>query len=138
MPTENRVTEVRSVRREDGREERIFTFKATQLIWLMFGILEALIALRIGLKLIAANPASLIVAMIYGFTDLFLFPFQGMTISPSFNGMVLEISSLIAMVVYALIAWAIERLIWVLFYRPRGPVDVVTETRTDDEHHPYP
>src|SRR5512133_1339558 len=131
MPTENRVTEVRSVRREAGREERIFTFKATQLVWLMFGILEALIALRIGLKLIAANPASLIVAMIYGFTDLFLFPFQGMTVTPSYNGMVLEISSLIAMVVYALIAWAIERLVWVLFYRPRGPVDVVTETRTD-------
>lgn len=138
MPTENRITEVRTVQRERGREDRVLTFKATQLVWLMFGILEALIALRIGLKLIAANPASLIVSMIYGFTDLFLFPFQGMTIAPSYNGMVLEIPSLIAMVIYALIAWAIERIIWVVFYRPRGPVEAVTETRTNDEHTPYP
>jgi hypothetical protein len=26
----------------------------------------------------------------------------------------------IAMLVYALIAWALERAIWVVFYRPRG------------------
>lgn len=138
MASDNRITEVRSVRRDPGSEQRVFTFKLTQLVWLIFGILEALIALRIGLKLIAANPASLIVAMVYGFTDLFLFPFQGMTITPAFNGMVLEISSLIAMVVYALIAWAIERIIWVIFYRPRGPVEAITETRTDDQHTPYP
>jgi len=68
------MTEVRSVQREPEREQRIFTFKATQLVWLLFGILETLIALRIGLKLIATNPDSLIVAMIYGFTTLFLFP----------------------------------------------------------------
>jgi hypothetical protein len=138
MPNEHRITEVRSIQQESGQEQRIFTFKATQIVWLIFGILEVLIALRIGLKLIAANPGSLIVAMIYGFTDLFLFPFQGMTISPSFGGMVLEIPSMIAMVVYALIAWAIERLIWVIFYRPRGPVEAVTQTTTNDEHTHYP
>jgi hypothetical protein len=45
--------------------------------------------------------------------------------------MVLEISSVIAMLVYGLIAWALERTIWVLFYRPRGPVD--TRTTTTDQ-----
>jgi hypothetical protein len=38
--------------------------------------------------------------------------------------MVLEISSIIAMIVYLLIAWALERIVYVLFYRPRGPVSV--------------
>ena len=56
MSNENRVSEVRTSQNEPEREQRIFTFKATQLIWLLFGILEALIALRIGLKLIGANP----------------------------------------------------------------------------------
>lgn len=28
------------------------------------------------------------------------------------------------MVVYLLIAWALERIVYVLFYRPRGPVSV--------------
>jgi hypothetical protein len=45
--------------------------------------------------------------------------------------MVLEIPTLIAMLVYGLIGWAIERIIWVIFYRPRGPV---TQTTTTDQH----
>jgi hypothetical protein len=38
--------------------------------------------------------------------------------------MVLEISSIIAMIVYFLIGWALERIVYVIFYRPRGPVSV--------------
>jgi len=126
--SEQRVSEVRTTQKEPERERRIFTVKATQLVWLLFGILEALIALRIGLKLIGANPASPIAEFIYGFTSLFLLPFAGLTATPSAGGMVLEISSVIAMLVYALIAWALERTIWVIFYRPRGPVDTRTTT----------
>jgi hypothetical protein len=36
------------------------------------------------------------------------------------------------MLVYALVAWAVERLIWVIFYRPRGAVEGVTKTTTID------
>jgi len=127
---DNKVSEVQTTQREPERERRIFTFKATQVVWLVFGILEALIALRIGLKLIGANPASPIAVLLYGFTDLFLFPFAGLIGTPAAGGMVLEVTSLIAMVVYALIAWAIERIIFVIFYRPRGPV---TQTTTTDQ-----
>ncbi|MHB8778865.1 MAG: hypothetical protein ACYC6R_14070 [Anaerolineales bacterium] len=134
MPNENRVSESRTSQTEPGREQRIFTFKATQLVWLFFGILEAMIALRIGLKLIGANPDSPIVALIYGFTYLFLFPFEGMTATPSAGGMVLELSSLFAMAIYALIAWAVERTVWVIFYRPRGPIVAVTETSSSENH----
>jgi hypothetical protein len=131
----DRITEVRSVQREPEREQRIFTFKVTQLIWLFLGILEALIALRIGLKLIGANPESPIVALIYGLTFLFLFPFEGMITTPtSAGGMVLELSSFFAMLIYALIAWAVERIVWVLFYRPRGPVVDTTQTTTSERH----
>lgn len=130
----NRISEVQTTQKEPERERRIFTFKATQLVWLLFGILEALIALRIGLKLIGANPASPIAVFIYGFTSLFLFPFTGLTGTPAAGGMVLEISSVIAMVVYALIAWALERIVWLIFYRPRGPVVGVTQTTTTDQH----
>jgi len=130
----DRMTEVKSVQQEPEREQRIFTFKMTQLIWLFLGILEVLIALRIGLKLIGANPDSPIVALIYGFTYLFLFPFEGMTATPAAGGMVLELSSLFAMLIYALIGWAVERTVWVLFYRPRGPVVGVTETTTSERH----
>lgn len=129
--TNNRISEVQTTQKEPERERRIFTFKATQLVWLFLGILEGLLALRFVLKLIAANPDSPISVFIYGFTDLFLLPFSGLTATPSAGGMVLELSTLIAMVVYGLIAWAIERIIWVIFYRPRGPA---TQTTTTDQH----
>ena len=119
--TNKRITEVQTTQQEPDRERRFLTFKATQLVGLLFGILEALIALRVGLKLIGANPGSPIAVFIYGFTDLFLFPFRGLMGTPTAGNMVLEISSVIAMVVYALIAWALERIIWVIFYRPLSP-----------------
>jgi hypothetical protein len=41
----------------------------------------------------------------------------------------LEVSSLIAMVAYALLFWGIERLVWVVLYRPReAPVSVTQRT----------
>jgi hypothetical protein len=132
--TNERMTEVKSVQQEPEREQRIFSFKITQLIWLALGILEGLIALRIGLKLIGANPDSPIVSLIYGFTYIFLFPFEGMTATPAAGSMVLELSSLFAMVIYALIAWAVERIIWLLLYRPRGPVVGTTQTTSSERH----
>lgn len=134
MSNDSRMTEVSSTQREPGRTQRILTFKATQLIWLLLGILEALIALRIGLKLIGANPESPIVTLIYGFTSLFLFPFTGLIGSPTAGSMELELSSMFAMLVYALIAWAVERTVWLVFYRPRGPMVGVTETTTSQRH----
>jgi len=134
MSNDNRVSAVRTSQNEPGQEQRLFGFKVTQLIWLLFGILEALIALRIGLKLIGANPDSPIVALIYGFTYLFLFPFEGLVASPISGIMVLELSSMFAMLVYGLIAWAAERTVWLIFYRPRGAVVAVTETTTSENH----
>jgi hypothetical protein len=132
--TDNRTSEVRTTQKEPERERRIFTFKATQLVWLLFGILEAMIALRIGLKLIGANPDSPIVTFIYGFTSLFLYPFKDLIGSPTTGNMVLELSSMFAMLIYGLIAWVLERTIWLIFYRPRGPVVGVTQTTTTDQH----
>lgn len=134
MSNDNRVSEVRTSQNEPEREQRIFTFKASQLIWLAFGILEGLIILRIGLKLIGANPESPVVTLIYGITGLFLIPFAGLIGSPTLGGMELEISSMFAVVVYALISVALERLVWLIFYRPRGPVVAVTETTTSENH----
>jgi len=131
MPNDRRK-EIRSLQQESDREERIFTFKVIQWIWLLLSILETLIALRIGLKLIAANPANPIVALIYGFTYLFLFPFASMIASPSSGSTVLELSSVFAMLAYALIAWAVERTVWLLFYRPRWPRVGTTQTTTTE------
>lgn len=98
-------------------EYREAVYKATQFIWLLFGGLEALIGIRVILMLIGANPANAFTAFVYQLSELFLWPFRNIVGNPAFQNYVLEITSLIAMIVYALIAWAIVRLIWVLFYR---------------------
>lgn len=116
--------EVRTTRHEEGREQRFATFKATQLIWLLLGLLETALALRVLFKLIAVNAANPFAALLYNVTDFFVAPFASLVGAPTFNGMVLEISTIIAMIVYLLIAWAIERIVYVLFYRPRGQVSV--------------
>lgn len=117
-----RREEVTVVREEDaeleerivenvGAERRAVMNKVTNFIWLLAGILEGLLGLRFMLKLIAANPNAPFVSLVYRVTDLFLWPFAGITVTPSANGMVLEISSLIAMFVYALAFWIIVRLL---------------------------
>lgn len=103
----------------DVQQSRVITFKATQLIWLLLGILEALLGLRIFLKLIGANPVNPFAAFLYKLTELFVFPFAGLTSTPAVGNMVLEISTLIAMLVYGLIGWVAERLVWLIFYKQR-------------------
>ena len=134
MSIDNKVSKVRTSQSEPERAQRTFTFKATQLVWLVFGIIETMIALRVGLKLVAANPDSPIVSFIYGFTNLFLSPFAGLIGSPSNGNMVLELSSVFAILIYGLIAWVVERIVWLIFYRSRGPVVAVTETVTSEQH----
>jgi hypothetical protein len=116
--------EVRTVEHEAGQEQRIATFKATQIIWLLLGLLEAVIALRVVFKLMGVNAANPFATLLYKVTDLLVAPFASLIGAPASGGMVLEISSIIAMIIYLLIAWALERIVYVLFYRPRGPVSI--------------
>jgi uncharacterized protein with PQ loop repeat len=113
--------------------QRMVVGRVAALIWLMFGILVASIGLRVALKLIAANAANPFAGMLYAFTDLFLRPFSGLTITPSAQGMVLEIPAIIAMFVYALIGWVIVRLVWLVFYHPAA-----RSVRTVEQEQDYP
>ena len=115
--------------------QRVFTWKLTQLIWLAFGLLEALIGLRVVLRLIAANPGNPFARLVYDMSYIFVWPFLGLTRTPSANGAVLEISSLIGMFVYALVAWAMVQLVWIVFDRPRGTT-VVRDTTVVDQTMP--
>jgi YggT family protein len=127
--------DVQTTQHEEGRQQRLITFKVTQLIWLLLGIFEAVLALRVMFKLIGVNPENTFAAFLYGVTRIFVAPFATLTSAPSAGGMILEISTFIAMIVYLLIAWAIERIVFVAFYRPRG--NVSTRQTIIDESSPH-
>lgn len=116
---------------EDGQEQRLKTFKGTQLIWWLFGLLEAMLALRFIFKLIGVNAANSFASLLYVVTDFFLKPFSSLTGTPAASGMVFEFSTLLAMIIYGLIGWGLERLVNVLFYRPRGSMSTNQTTITD-------
>lgn len=114
-----------------GAERRQTAHRLAQTIWLLFGVLEAAIGLRVFLKLIAANPNNIFAQFVYSVTDLFLWPFAGLTMSPSVGGFTLEIPAVIAMVVYAIAAWVLARLVWIILARPGSRSVIVSESRRD-------
>jgi hypothetical protein len=115
LPPVNSGERRQRVVRDAAAESRLQAAKAAEVVWLLVGLLEGLLGLRLLLKLIAANPANAFASLVYGVTDFFLAPFFGITGSPSADGVVLEIPTLIAMLVYLLAAWALVKLIWVVF-----------------------
>jgi YggT family protein len=87
-----------------------------QIITLIFVVLELAILFRVGLKLIAANPANPFAQFMYQMTGPFLAPFAGLTVTPTVDGSILEIPALVAMAAYSVLYVLIIRIMWVIFY----------------------
>jgi hypothetical protein len=87
-------------------------------IYFLFGILEILLAFRLIFKLTGANSVSAFVSMIYSITGIFIVPFEGIFRRGYTQGIettsVLEPSTLVAIVVYAILAWGIVKLVKIL------------------------
>ncbi len=114
-----------------GAAQRQNVIRVVQFIWLVFGILLALLGLRFFLLLIAANPENPFTRLVYNFTDLFMWPFAGLTSTPSAGGMVLEIPAIIAMIVYALLAWVLTSIVRIVFARSTARNVSVYERRRE-------
>ena len=80
-------------------------------VYLALGIVVGLIIIRVILKALAANTHAGFTRFVYGFTQPLVTPFQGIFATHrTSNGSVFEFSSVVAIVVYALVAWVIVRL----------------------------
>lgn len=87
-------------------------FRGTQIVWYILGIIETLLAFRFILKLLAANPSSGFVSFIYGITQPLVQPFISVFKTNVIEGSVFEWVTLLAMLVYWLIAIGIIRLLF--------------------------
>jgi hypothetical protein len=89
--------------------------KTKRVIYYILGTLEVLFALRLMFKILGANTASPFISIMYSITNLFLTPFKGIFRTAVTQGIemesVLEPALIIAMIVYALLAWGIVKLI---------------------------
>ena len=84
-------------------------------IWLLLGVVETLLAFRFVLKLFGANPESGFTSFVYAVSSPFTAPFRGIFSTPTTDGdvttAVFETSTLVAMVVYAVVVWGLIKLV---------------------------
>ncbi len=87
--------------------------KAAQVIYYVAGVVETVLLFRFAFKLFAANSANTFVSFINDLTAPLIAPFQGIFATPREGVAVFESATVIAMIVYAVIAYIIARLFFV-------------------------
>ena len=113
-------------------ERRRRAYKVLETIYVLFGLIEALIAIRVVLRALGANPSAGFAQFIYGVTAPLLAPFVGLFADPQVGDGVIELHALTALFVYALLAWLIGKLFWLLLGETRSVVKTVI--RSVDTH----
>ena len=83
---------------------------ARNIVVVIFSIIEVILAFRLVFKLLGANPNNFFVNAIYAITQFFVGIFEGIFPRAATSGMVFEPATLIAIIVVALIAWIITKL----------------------------
>lgn len=92
---------------------------AARVVWYITGVIVTLLALRMILQLLGANEGNGFVDLVYGLSGIFAGPFFGMfSYEPSYGVSYFETSTLVAMLVYALIGYGLARLFTLKHDRP--------------------
>lgn len=96
------------------REER-WVAQTSRIVYYVLGVVEVLLAFRFLFKLLGANTVSGFVVFLYAVTKIFVLPFTGIFSSVSSAGgpagYIFEPATLVAMIVYAIVARGIVSLV---------------------------
>jgi len=94
--------------------------RIVNIVYYLFGILELLLVVRVILHLVGANAGNSFANFIDVLTAPFVALFASLLQNPALGGTaVLEVTTIIAMLVWGIVAWLIARLIWLVMSRPR-------------------
>ena len=114
-----------SVERRQETVEDAYQRWANRRVWVKrslsscFSVLEVVLALRLLFRLLGANPQNSVITLLYRLSHVFVGPFNGIFNDQALgNQSVLEVSTLIAIALYALLAWGLVALAEMLL-RPR-------------------
>ena len=95
------------------------TLYAEQIIYFALGALEVLLGFRFVLKMLGASQASGFVRFIYDLSRIFIMPFEGIFRRATTEGIettaIVEPATLVALLVYAVLAWGMVSLIRMIF-----------------------
>lgn len=94
--------------------------RVINIVYFAFGILELLLLIRVVLHLLNVNAQNSFANFIYLISAPFVSLFASLLVNPTIGAGILEITSIIAMFVWAIVGWLLGRLIWLVTSRPRG------------------
>jgi hypothetical protein len=97
-------------------------FRSYQIIWYILGVIEVVLAFRVILKFLGANTYSGFTSFIYAISAPFALPFAGILGTTVSTDLVFEWSTLIAMAVYAVVAYGAVALFQLV--KPTNPGEV--------------
>lgn len=83
---------------------------AKRVIWYIAGFIIALLVIRVLMFMLGANQGSPFVDFIYSLSGVFAAPFTGIFPTPTYGQFGIDSASLVAIAVYALVAWGISKL----------------------------
>jgi hypothetical protein len=110
----------------DATRRRAEVTRIKQIVYFIFGAINALLVLRFVLFLLGANELSSFVTLIYGLSRPLALPFQGIFAEPTLGGSVFEWASLVGIGIYSLLAYGLVRVV-ALIHAPSHPL--VTRTK---------
>ena|SRR5215813_2314033 len=94
--------------------------RVVHIVYFLFSVLELLLAIRILLHAIGANPSNIFANLVYQLTQPFANVFLSLFQNPQLSQTaVLEITTMIAILAYAFLGWLTGQIVWLIFSRPR-------------------
>ncbi len=109
-------------------------YRGTQAVWYVLLIVEIVLLFRFLLRLLGANPSAGFTDFVYTLSYPFVVPFQAVfQNTAATRGNVFEWTTLLAMLVYYLVALGIIRLL--AMGRPVSATEAETELRAQERAH---
>jgi len=104
----------------------------TRVVYYILAVLEVILLLRFIFRLLGASQGNDFVMFLYNLSHVFVGPFNGIFNDQALGRSVFELSTIVAMLVYALIAWGIVSLGRVVFAPNYTGRESATTTRRRD------
>ncbi|GLV55590.1 hypothetical protein KDH_24340 [Dictyobacter sp. S3.2.2.5] len=113
----NQVQQRREVYRDFNQSMINTRYWITSLIYFLLGVLEVVLGLRFLFRLFGASEGSPFIRFLYDLSHPFVYIFNGIFNDQTIGSTgVFEVSTILAMLIYALIAWGIVSLVRVIFF----------------------
>jgi hypothetical protein len=129
-PAGNRIDNREEVFEDENQRRANARYWITRVTYFLLAVLEILLALRFFFRLFGANQDNGFITFLYNLSHVFVVAFNGIFNDQTLGRAgVFEVSTLIAMIIYALIAWGIVSLGNLIFAPVLSGRQSITTTR---------